>query len=160
MAAPDLKQQLYDLLSGAGRQGERCLGAWATLNRLVGAAVPCPASSALAGRSSCLTALEPAQCCSPPPPFLPPLLPPLFPSTAWSGPLACSAGPLTRISPGLRVAGSSALKLPLQAEQAAAIKQATGAESRGSGVWVLPAAQLEVGNSRGYWIGAWLVVNG
>ncbi|PRW44532.1 hypothetical protein C2E21_6789 [Chlorella sorokiniana] len=89
--APDLKQQLYELLSGAGS-----------------------------------------------------------PATAWSRPLACSAGPLTRISPGLHVAGSSALKLPLQAEQAEAIKAAAGGDGGGSsgGVWVLPAAQLEVTNPR------------
>ena len=45
------------------------------------------------------------------------------------------------------------MKLPLQAEQAAAIK-AAGSEPRhsGGGVWVVPAAQLEVTNPRGCWV--------
>ena len=52
--------------------------------------------------------------------------------------------------PGPADRGRRALKLPLQPEQAAAIK-AAGAAAPGSagGVWVVPAAQLEVTNPRG-----------
>lgn len=147
--APDLKQQLYEVLSGTGSSGEGC---W-TLRA---------SSSRLKGCRSC--SRQPAPCLGgdqglteagwPLPAHLRqrrPLHDPPAPAAdaPWTRPLVCSAGPLTRISPGLRVAGSSMLKVPLQAEQVAAIKAAASGESSGSGVWVLPAEQLEVTNPRG-----------
>lgn len=61
-------------------------------------------------------------------------------------PLACSAGPLTRISPGLHV-NDSAVKLPLDAEHAATIK-AAGGDGK-CGIWEVPAAKLQITDPRG-----------
>ena len=63
------------------------------------------------------------------------------------GVIACSAGPLTRIQPGLTLEGVGALKLPLQPGQVAAIKAAAGSPAAG-GAWVLGPGEFTIANSR------------
>ena len=62
--------------------------------------------------------------------------------------LACSAAPLTRISPGLVVEGVGALKVAcaLPPEQLAALKAA--GEAAGEHGWMIPAERVTLTNPR------------